>query len=70
MKERLMDRVQQHEEMENEQNEKAPKTAPISLRILRWRFVLYKVNRILGVNSVASDEDKLDLVNKLFACFL
>lgn len=31
---------------------------------------MYKVNRILGVNTIASDDDKLDLVNKIFACFL
>ena len=70
MKERLMDRVQQHEEMENEVDGHAKLSAPISLRVLRWRFVLYKVNRILGVNSLNSDDDKLDLVNKLFGCFL
>ena len=74
MKERLMDRVSQHEEMENE-TEQAPgkakmTTAPISLRVIRWRFVSYKINRILGVNTLNSEEEKIYLVNKLFSCFL
>ena len=56
--------------MENEVESHAKLSAPISLRILRWRFVSYKVNRILGVDTLKSDDDKLALVNQLFGCFL
>ena len=47
MKERLMDRVAQHEEMENEGENAPPQKqgTPISLRVLRWRILMYKVKK-------------------------
>ena len=42
-----------------------------SLKVLRWKFVQHKVSRVLGVYSEITDvNDKLDLVNRIYSCFL
>ena len=42
----------------------------VSLRVLRWRFIKYKMDRMLGVNQVITQDAKFKLVNTLFSCFL
>ena len=42
----------------------------VSLRVLRWRFIKFKLERLLDVNKIITQEAKFKLVNTLFACFL
>ena len=43
-----------------------------SLKVLRWKFVQHKMNRALGLysSSAVEDHEKLDLVNRVYSCFL
>ena len=42
----------------------------MNVRLLRWKFIQYKLDRLLGVNQVITLEQKFKLVNTLFATFL
>ena len=42
----------------------------VSLRVLRWRMLKYKLDRMMGVNTIMPLDNKFKLVNNLFACFL
>lgn len=42
----------------------------ISMKVLRWKFVQHKLNRVLGVYNDYEQERKLDLVNRIFSVFL
>lgn len=42
----------------------------MSLKVLRWKFVQHKISRALGMYSVMEDNEKLDLVNRIYSCFL
>ena len=74
MKERLLDTVQNYEQMEADEQKEPGRakmtTQPVSLRVIRWRFVFQKVMRLLGINTPISDEEKIDLVNSMYSNFL
>ena len=42
----------------------------VSLRVLRWRMLKFKLDRMMGVNTVMPIDAKFKLVNNMFACFL
>ena len=42
----------------------------VSLKVLRWKFVQHKVSRALGLYTDMEDGEKLDLVNRIWGCFL
>ena len=42
----------------------------ISMKVLRWRFVQHKINRLLGVYQDYDNEKKLDLSNRIYSVFL
>jgi len=42
----------------------------VSLKVLRWKFVQHKISRALGLYGTMEDNEKLDLVNRIFSCFL
>ena len=42
----------------------------VSLKVLRWKFVQHKVSRALGMYSHVEDHEKIDLVNRMYGCFL
>ena len=42
----------------------------VSLRVLRWKFVQHKISRALGLYTSMEDHEKLDLVNRIYSCFL
>lgn len=42
----------------------------VSLKALRWKFVQHKVSRALGLYTNIDDHEKLDLVNRIWGCFL
>ena len=42
----------------------------VSLKVLRWKFVVHKMSRALGLYSHYEDNEKLDLVNRIFSCFM
>jgi len=42
----------------------------VSLKVLRWKFVQHKVSRALGMYSHMEDHEKIDLVNRIYSCFL
>ena len=42
----------------------------VSLKVLRWKFVQHKVSRALGLYTTLEDNEKLDLVNRIFSCFM
>lgn len=41
-----------------------------SLKVLRWKFVQHKISRQLGIYSHMEDHEKIDLVNRIYSCFL
>lgn len=42
----------------------------VSLKVLRWKFVQHKICRCLGLYTHVDDTEKLDLVNRIYSCFL
>ena len=40
------------------------------MKVLRWKFVQHKLSRALGLYTTMEDNDKLDLVNRIYSCFL
>ena len=42
----------------------------VSLKVLRWKFVQHKVSRALGLYGPLEEAEKLDLVNRIYSCFL
>ena len=42
----------------------------VSLKVLRWKFVQHKVSRSLGLYTHMEDNEKMDLVNRIWSCFL
>lgn len=42
----------------------------VSLKVLRWKFLQHKFMRTLGQYSHMEDNEKCDLVNRIFGCFL
>lgn len=42
----------------------------VSLKVLRWKFVQHKISRALGLYSHLDDTEKIDLVNRIWSCFL
>ena len=42
----------------------------VSLKVLRWKFVQHKVSRALGMYTHVEDHEKIDLVNRMYGCFL
>ena len=40
------------------------------MKVLRWKFVQHKLSRALGLYTVMEDNEKLDLVNRIYSCFL
>ena len=42
----------------------------ISLKVLRWKMVQHKVSRALGMYTNMEENEKLDLVNRIWGCFL
>ena len=41
-----------------------------SLKVLRWKFIQHKINRAVGIYSHMEDQEKLDLSNRVYSCFL
>jgi hypothetical protein len=84
MEGRLIERVAQMEGMEGEESPDDPymlnqhiNTNPqnyqkkvTSLKVLRWRFVQHKINRLLGVYTDYDKDKKMDLVNRIYSVFL
>ena len=78
---KISSRVEQVEEMENEQDalvvddefdepDEEERMKLVSLRVLRWRMLKFKLDRMMGVNTIMPLDNKFKLVNNLFACFL
>ena len=42
----------------------------VSLKVLRWKFVQHKLSRALGMYTHMEDHEKIDLVNRMYGCFL
>ena len=42
----------------------------VSLKVLRMKFVQHKVSRALGLYTNMDEHEKLDLVNRIWSCFL
>ena len=42
----------------------------VSLKVLRWKFVQHKICRALGIYGQMEDNEKLDLVNRIWSAFL
>ena len=40
------------------------------MKVLRWKFVQHKLSRALGLYTIMEDNEKLDLVNRIYSCFL
>ena len=40
------------------------------MKVLRWKFVQHKVSRALGMYTYLEDHEKIDLVNRMYGCFL
>ena len=81
MIEKTKGKLEQVEEIENEQDElvvddefdepdEEERMKLVSLRVLRWRMLKYKLDRMMGVNTIMPLDNKFKLVNNLFACFL
>ena len=81
MLEKMKGKLEQIEEIENEQDElvvdeefdepdEEERMKLVSLRVLRWRMLKYKLDRMMGVNTIMPLDNKFKLVNSLFACFL
>ena len=42
----------------------------ISLNVIRWKFMLHKINKVLGMYSHLSDAERLERTNEIFKVFL
>ena len=77
---KINSRVEHVQEMENEQDgqvdeefdeaDEEERMKLVSLRVLRWRILKFKLDRMMGVNAIMPIDNKFKLVNNLFACFL
>ena len=67
-----MDRNNEQEECDDEFDEPddEERMKLVSMEVIRWKFIKFKLDRILGANEIITQDAKFKLVNTYFALFL